>query len=77
MKLTIELEERDVGYLKDDIEAHIQDCSEGISELEEKWAKSAHKCDDVCMAALCKTNLRFWKRILGALNIGSEKAEEK
>ena len=67
MKVTIEMEERDAGYLKDEIEAHIQDCNEGISELEEKMAERVYERKDACMMALYRSSLKFLKRILEAV----------
>lgn len=64
MAVTIQLSERDAGYLKDDVEAHIQDYRESIAELENAIAEER---GDAAMIEVCKIGIKYWKRVLKAI----------
>ena len=56
-KVLIVLSKKDCCYLKDDVEAHIQDIEEALSEHDPSplWID------------IYRTELRYWKRILASL----------
>lgn len=55
-KVLIELPKKDCVYLKADVEGHIQDTEEALTEIH-----------DPLWILLYQINLRYWKRILLSL----------